>query len=74
MTAPRRIVHVISSLAVGGAQRHLLQLLAESGDSVQQDVIYFRDHDLRRDAEDSGRVGPLLAHGPAPGDGRGCPN
>ena len=57
MTAPRRIVHVISSLAVGGAQRHLLQLLAESPDGVQQDVIYFRDHDLRADAERlAGRV------------------
>ena len=57
MTAPRRIVHVISSLAVGGAQQHLLQLLAESTDGVRQDVIYFRDHDLRGEAERlTGRV------------------
>ena len=57
MTAPRRIVHVISSLAVGGAQRHLLQLLAEPEHGVQQDVIYFRDHDLRADIERlAGRV------------------
>lgn len=65
MTAPRRIVHVISSLAVGGAQRHLLQLLAESTDGVQQDVIYFRDHDLRADAERlAGRVRHVPMAGP----------
>ncbi len=65
MTAPRRIVHVISSLAVGGAQRHLLQLLAEPADGVRQDVIYFRDHDLRADAERlAGRVRHVPMAGP----------
>ena len=65
MTAPRRIVHVISSLAVGGAQGHLLQLLAEPADGVQQDVIYFRDHDLRTDAERlAGRVRHVPMAGP----------
>ena len=64
MTAPRRIVHVISSLAVGGAQRHLLQLLAESTDGVRQDVIYFRDHDLRADAE---RLAGRVRHVPMAG-------
>ncbi|MDE2989621.1 MAG: glycosyltransferase [Chloroflexota bacterium] len=65
MTAPRRIVHVISSLAVGGAQGHLLQLLAEPTDGVQQDVIYFRDHDLRADAERlAGRVHHVPMAGP----------
>lgn len=65
MTAPRRIVHVISSLAVGGAQGHLLQLLAEPTDGVQQDVIYFRDHDLRSDAERlAGRVHHVPMAGP----------
>lgn len=65
MTAPRRIVHVISSLAVGGAQRHLLQLLDEPTDGVKQDVIYFRDHDLRADAERlAGRVHHVPMAGP----------
>ena len=65
MTAPRRICHVISSLAVGGAQRHLLQLLAEVADGVEQDVVYFRDHDLRADAERlAGRVRCVPMAGP----------
>ena len=65
MTAPRRIVHVISSLAVGGAQGHLLQLLAESAAGMEQDVIYFRDHDLRADAERlAGRVRHVSMAGP----------
>ncbi|MCY4112582.1 MAG: glycosyltransferase [Chloroflexi bacterium] len=65
MTAPRRIVHVISSLAVGGAQGHLLQLLAQPEDGVQQDVIYFRDHDLRPDAQRlAGRVRHVPMAGP----------
>ncbi len=64
MTAPRRVVHVISSLAVGGAQRHLLQLLAEPADDMQQDVLYFRDHDLRRDAE---RLARRVRHVPMAG-------
>ena len=51
MTTRRRVVHVITSLAVGGAQRHLLQLLTDPADGLQQDVIYFRDHDLRDAAE-----------------------
>ncbi len=64
MTAPRRIVHVISSLAVGGAQGHLLQLLAQPEDGVRHDVIYFRDHDLRADAE---RLGGQVRHVPMAG-------
>ena len=57
MTRPRRIVHVITSLAVGGAQRHLLQLLTDSPEDLQQDVIYFRDHDLRQEiASHAGQV------------------
>lgn len=65
MTAPRRIVHVISSLAVGGAQGHLLHLLAEPTAGMEQDVIYFRDHDLRVDAErPAGRVRHIPMAGP----------
>lgn len=57
MTGPRRVVHITTSLAVGGAQRHLLQLLTNSPDGLQQDVIYFRDHDLRQEiASHAGQV------------------
>jgi len=44
-----RVLHIITSLAVGGAQRHLLALLPGLSRSVDIDVIYFRDHDLRSD-------------------------
>lgn len=51
MMESRRIVHIISSLAVGGAQRHLLDLLTDPSDCLHQDVIYFRDHDLCEEAK-----------------------
>lgn len=41
-----RILHVITSLAVGGAQRHLLTLLRGLRDSYEMDVVYFKDSDL----------------------------
>ena len=41
-----RILHVITSLAVGGAQRHLLTLLSGLRDSYEMDVVYFKDSDL----------------------------
>ncbi len=64
MTTPRRVVHIITSLAVGGAQRHLLQLLTDPPDGLQQDVIYFRDHDLRDEAE---RIAGRVRHVPMAG-------
>lgn len=48
MTAGRpRILQVVTSLAVGGAQRHLLQLLPGLRQFADVDMVYFRDHDLR---------------------------
>lgn len=41
-----RILHVITSLAVGGAQQHLLTLLNGLKDRYQMDVVYFKDSDL----------------------------
>ena len=41
-----RILHVITSLAVGGAQQHLLTLLNGLRDRYQMDVVYFKDSDL----------------------------
>ena len=46
MTRPR-VLHIVSSLAVGGAQRHLLQLLPGLGSPESLDLVYFRDDDLR---------------------------
>ena len=70
MSAGPRVLHVITSLAVGGAQRHLLSLLPGLGAPRTQDLIYFRDHDLRpafetlvrrvRHLPMAGRAGPLL--------------
>lgn len=47
MSATPHALHIITSLAVGGAQRHLLSLLPGLGKPETQDLIYFRDHDLR---------------------------
>lgn len=48
MTRERpRVLQVVTSLAVGGAQRHLLQLLPGLREFADCDLIYFRDHDLR---------------------------
>ncbi len=41
-----RILHVITSLAVGGAQSHLLTVLKGLRDSYAMDVAYFKDSDL----------------------------
>ncbi len=46
MTRRPRILHVITSLAVGGAQRHLLSLLPGLRAFADLDLAYFRDHDL----------------------------
>ncbi|MDP6350064.1 MAG: glycosyltransferase [Chloroflexota bacterium] len=45
MSQPR-VLHIITSLAVGGAQRHLLSLLAGLGDEYDCDLVYFKDDDL----------------------------
>lgn len=45
-TARPRILHVVTSLAVGGAQRHLATLLAGLRDSYDCDLIYFKDPDM----------------------------
>ena len=47
MSRRSRVLHIITSLAVGGAQRHLLQLLPGLGAPDSLDLIYFRDHHLR---------------------------
>ena len=41
-----RVLHVITSLAVGGAQRHLLRLIAGLNDEYDCDLVYFKDDDL----------------------------
>ena len=52
MTEDRpRILQVVTSLAVGGAQRHLLQLLPGLAEFADIDLVYFRDHDLRSEFE-----------------------
>lgn len=47
MTATPRVLHIITSLAAGGAQRHLLDLLPGLGGPDTLDLVYFRDDDLR---------------------------
>ena len=47
----RRVLQIVSSLAVGGAQRHLLALLPGLREFADFDLVYFRDHDLRSDFE-----------------------
>jgi glycosyltransferase involved in cell wall biosynthesis len=47
MTPAPRVLHIITSLAAGGAQRHLLDLLPGLGGPDRLDLIYFRDDDLR---------------------------
>lgn len=52
MTTRRpRVLQVVTSLAVGGAQRHLLELLPGLRDFAEIDLVYFRDHDLRSEFE-----------------------
>lgn len=46
-----RILQIVTSLAVGGAQRHLLELLPGLCEFGEIDVVYFRDHDLRSQFE-----------------------
>ncbi|MCY3894859.1 MAG: glycosyltransferase [Chloroflexi bacterium] len=41
----------MTSLAVGGAQRHLLELLPGLREFAEIDLVYFRDHDLRPEFE-----------------------
>ncbi len=47
MTTSPRVLHIITSLAAGGAQRHLLDLLPGLGGPDTLDLVYFRDDDLR---------------------------
>jgi glycosyltransferase involved in cell wall biosynthesis len=42
-----RVLQIVTSLAVGGAQRHLLELLPGLRQFADIDLVYFRDHDLR---------------------------
>ncbi|MCY3958902.1 MAG: glycosyltransferase [Chloroflexi bacterium] len=52
MTASRpRVLQIVTSLAVGGAQRHLLELLPGLRQFADIDLVYFRDHDLRPEFE-----------------------
>lgn len=52
MTTGRpRVLQVVTSLAVGGAQRHLLELLPGLTALADIDLVYFRDHDLHSDFE-----------------------
>lgn len=52
MTTRRpRVLQVVTSLAVGGAQRHLLELLPGLREFAEIDLVYFRDHDLRSEFE-----------------------
>ena len=52
MTTGRpRVLQVVTSLAVGGAQRHLLELLPGLREFAGIDLVYFRDHDLRSEFE-----------------------
>ena len=46
-----RVLQVVTSLAVGGAQRHLLELLPGLREFAEIDLVYFRDHDLRSEFE-----------------------
>ena len=46
MTGRLRVLHIITSLAVGGAQRHLLSLIAGLNDDYDCDLVYFKDDDL----------------------------
>ena len=61
-----RILQVVTSLAVGGAQRHLLELLPGLREFADIDLVYFRDHDLRSEFESCvDRVSHLPMGGPA---------
>lgn len=41
-----KILHIITSLAVGGAQRHLLRLIEGLSEDYECHLIYFKDDDL----------------------------
>ena len=52
MTRSRpRVLQIVTSLAVGGAQRHLVELLPGLREFADIDLVYFRDHDLRPEFE-----------------------
>jgi len=60
-----RVLQIVTSLAVGGAQRHLLQLLPGLREFAECDLIYFRDHDLRAEFQSAvGRLTHLPMAGP----------
>ena len=64
MSRPR-VLHVITSLAVGGAQRHLLSLLAGLNEEYDCDLVYFKDDDLLSEFEFvAGRVNRIELGGP----------
>ena len=64
MSRPR-VLHSITSLAVGGAQRHLLRLLAGLNQEYDCDLVYFKDDDLVPEFESvAGRVTRLNLGGP----------
>ena len=46
-----RVLQIVTSLAVGGAQRHLVELLPGLREFADIDLVYFRDHDLRPEFE-----------------------
>lgn len=47
-----KILHVVTSLAVGGAQRHLLRLLEGLSGNYECHLIYFKDDDLLKEFEE----------------------
>ena len=51
MTERPRVLHIITSLAVGGAQGHLLRLITGLSEQYECDLVYFKDDDLLRDFE-----------------------
>ncbi len=46
-----KILHIITSLAVGGAQHHLLRLLEGLSENYECHLIYFKDDDLLKEFE-----------------------
>ena len=53
ISARPKVLHVITSLAVGGAQRHLLRLLGGLSAEFECDLVYFKDDNLLADFERS---------------------
>lgn len=51
MTERPRVLHIITSLAVGGAQGHLLRLIAGLSEQYECDLVYFKQDDLLPDFE-----------------------